>query len=74
MTRGTVAPVEIYTDGACLGNPGPGGWAALLRYKDTEKALSGGECRLPTSYRPSSCCRAASWSTSRPSGARSEAS
>jgi ribonuclease HI len=39
----TGKPVEIYTDGACLGNPGPGGWAALLRYKGTEKALSGGE-------------------------------
>lgn len=31
------------TDGACLGNPGPGGWAALLRYGDSEKLLSGGE-------------------------------
>jgi ribonuclease HI len=35
--------VEIFTDGACLGNPGPGGWAALLRYGETEKELSGGE-------------------------------
>ncbi|MFI4938568.1 MAG: ribonuclease HI [Candidatus Berkiellales bacterium] len=35
--------VEIYTDGACQGNPGPGGWAALLRYGDHEKTLSGGE-------------------------------
>ena len=35
--------VEIYTDGACRGNPGPGGWGALLRYKDTEKMLKGGE-------------------------------
>jgi ribonuclease HI len=43
MTRAGAAPVEIYTDGACLGNPGPGGWAALLRYKTVEKALSGGE-------------------------------
>lgn len=33
--------VEIFTDGACLGNPGPGGWAALLRYKDVEKWTSG---------------------------------
>jgi ribonuclease HI len=39
----TTAHVEIYTDGACLGNPGPGGWAALLRYKTVEKTLSGGE-------------------------------
>lgn len=35
--------VEIYTDGSCAPNPGPGGWAALLRYKDTERELTGGE-------------------------------
>jgi ribonuclease HI len=35
--------VEIYTDGACSGNPGPGGWGALLRFGATEKELSGGE-------------------------------
>lgn len=35
--------VEIYTDGACSGNPGPGGWAAVLRCNGTEKELSGGE-------------------------------
>jgi len=35
--------VEIHTDGACLGNPGPGGWAALLRYGSTERELAGGE-------------------------------
>ena len=33
--------VHIYTDGACLGNPGPGGWAALLRYNGHEKELTG---------------------------------
>lgn len=33
--------VEIFTDGACSGNPGPGGWGALLRYNGTEKELSG---------------------------------
>lgn len=33
--------VHIYTDGACSGNPGPGGWAALLRYGETEKLISG---------------------------------
>lgn len=37
------ATVEIFTDGACSGNPGPGGWAALLRYRGVEKQLSGGE-------------------------------
>ena len=35
--------IEIYTDGACKGNPGPGGWGALLRYKGLEKTLYGGE-------------------------------
>ena len=35
--------VEAFTDGACLGNPGPGGWAALLRYRSVEKWLGGGE-------------------------------
>ena len=38
-----VARVEIFTDGACSGNPGIGGWGAILRYKTTEKELSGGE-------------------------------
>ena len=35
--------IEIYTYGACSGNPGPGGWGAVLRYKGIEKELSGGE-------------------------------
>ena len=35
--------VEIYTDGSCLGNPGSGGWGAVLVYRGTEKELSGGE-------------------------------
>lgn len=35
--------VRIYTDGACSGNPGPGGWGALLLYGDRERAISGGE-------------------------------
>ena len=35
--------VTIYTDGACSGNPGPGGWGAILRYGEAEKVLSGGE-------------------------------
>ena len=35
--------VEVYTDGACSGNPGPGGWGAILRYKGKEKELWGGE-------------------------------
>ncbi len=43
MSNAAPAHVEAFTDGACLGNPGPGGWAVLLRYKRTEKCLSGGE-------------------------------
>lgn len=35
--------VEIFTDGACQGNPGPGGWGAILRYQGVEKELSGGD-------------------------------
>jgi ribonuclease HI len=35
--------VDIYTDGACSGNPGPGGWGAILRYNGTEREISGGE-------------------------------
>jgi ribonuclease HI len=42
--------VEIFTDGSCLGNPGPGGYGALLRYKQHEKALSAGY-RLTTNNR-----------------------
>ena len=40
---GTPTPVEIFTDGACRGNPGPGGWGALLRYGRHERELFGGE-------------------------------
>ncbi|HCC01500.1 MAG TPA: ribonuclease HI, partial [Ruminococcaceae bacterium] len=35
--------LEIFTDGACSGNPGPGGWGAVLRYGKAEKEISGGE-------------------------------
>ncbi|MGV8943286.1 ribonuclease HI [Thermomonas sp.] len=35
--------VEVHTDGACLGNPGPGGWAALLRWREIEREVAGGE-------------------------------
>ncbi len=41
MTENTI--IEIFTDGACKGNPGPGGWGALLRFKGIEKRLHGGE-------------------------------
>lgn len=39
----TMKKVEIFTDGACSGNPGPGGWGAVLRCGTAEKELSGGE-------------------------------
>ena len=37
--------VTVYTDGACSGNPGPGGWCAILRYGEIQKQLSGGEAK-----------------------------
>ncbi len=40
-----MATVEIYTDGACRGNPGPGGWAALLLFGEHERELSGAEAQ-----------------------------
>src|ERR1700744_1939586 len=43
MSETPTPTVEIFTDGACSGNPGPGGWGALLRYGAVEKELSGGE-------------------------------
>ena len=43
MTQTNRKAVEVHTDGACLGNPGPGGWAALLRYGPHERELMGGE-------------------------------
>jgi ribonuclease HI len=43
-TAGSVLnTVEIFTDGACSGNPGPGGWAAILRYRGSEREISGAE-------------------------------
>jgi ribonuclease HI len=48
---GTVSGrVEIWTDGACSGNPGPGGWGAILKFGDTEKEVFGGE-KLTTNNR-----------------------
>ena len=41
----TASKVEIFTDGACKGNPGPGGWGAVLRSGTTEKEISGGEAQ-----------------------------
>jgi len=46
-----VTHVEIYTDGACSGNPGPGGWGAVLRYGSVEKEMCGGEATPTTNNR-----------------------
>jgi ribonuclease HI len=43
MSEAAPARVDIFTDGACSGNPGPGGWGAILRYGEVEKELAGGE-------------------------------
>ncbi len=43
VMKENVGGVEIFTDGACSGNPGPGGWAALLRWQEREKMLAGAE-------------------------------
>ena len=43
MPDPTAPIVEIFTDGACVPNPGPGGWGAVLRYKDKEKRISGSD-------------------------------
>jgi len=43
MNENEAALVELYTDGACRGNPGPGGWGVLMHYRDHEKELWGGE-------------------------------
>lgn len=43
MTSNNHSVVEMFTDGACRGNPGPGGWGVLMRFKDNEKELHGGE-------------------------------
>ena len=43
MTSNNNSVVEMFTDGACRGNPGPGGWGVLMRFKDTENELYGGE-------------------------------
>lgn len=45
MSEKDTKTVEIHTDGACLGNPGPGGWGALLRFGGREKEISGGEAQ-----------------------------
>lgn len=43
MSRAEAEVVDVFSDGACSGNPGPGGWGAILRYRGTERELSGFE-------------------------------
>lgn len=43
MTESDTSVVDIYTDGACSGNPGPGGWGAILRWRGAEREIRGGE-------------------------------
>ncbi len=43
MNESRLKEVTLFSDGACSGNPGPGGWGAILRYKSSERELSGGE-------------------------------
>lgn len=43
MKQTSMKKIQIHTDGACLGNPGPGGWAALLSYGDSERELAGAD-------------------------------
>jgi ribonuclease HI len=51
VDRAAEQVVEIYTDGACSGNPGPGGWGAVLRYGTVEKEICGGEAEPTTNNR-----------------------
>lgn len=44
-------PITVYTDGACIGNPGPGGWCAILLYNDKEKLICGGTADTVTNNR-----------------------
>lgn len=48
VASGSEEIVHIYSDGACKGNPGPGGYGTILVYKGAEKELSGGEAARPT--------------------------
>ena len=62
--------VEIFTDGACSGNPGPGGWGAILRYKGTEKERSGGEALTTNNRMELMAAIAALEALNRPSSVR----
>ena len=69
MCRGPTI-VEIYTDGACSGNPGPGGWGAILRYGENEKELSGGAAETTNNRMELSAAIEALRALKRPSSVR----
>ncbi|MDO4742716.1 MAG: ribonuclease HI [bacterium] len=48
--------IMVFTDGACSGNPGPGGWGAILRFKEVEKELSGGEAQTTNNRMELTAC------------------
>lgn len=62
--------VEIFTDGACSGNPGPGGWGAILRYRGVEKELSDGEANTTNNRMELTAAIAALEALRRPSRVR----
>lgn len=62
--------VEIFTDGACLGNPGPGGWAALLRFRGREREMSGAEAETTNNRMEMMAAIAALEALTRPSHVR----
>jgi ribonuclease HI len=62
--------VEIFTDGACSGNPGPGGWGAILRYKGHERELSGAEAPTTNNRMEMMAAIAALEALKRPSAVR----
>ncbi|MEQ9812236.1 MAG: ribonuclease HI [Azospirillaceae bacterium] len=66
----TGAPVEIHTDGACSGNPGPGGWAALLRFNGPDMALAGAEAQTSNNRMELMAAIAALEALKRPMGVR----
>lgn len=66
----TTGMVDIYTDGACKGNPGPGGWGALLRFRGREKELCGGEAQTTNNRMELLAVIKALEALNRPSGAR----
>jgi ribonuclease HI len=70
MTEADEAIVEIFTDGACSGNPGPGGWGAVLRYRGREKELKGGETLTTNNRMEMLAAIAALEALKKPSGVR----